>query len=189
MLRVPRFTAEGKGHPEAKPTHYIWMLRIKSSKFGIDLLVTKTHSECRLSIIICSYLWVARCCVWRIRRILTPVPELFKGTVQHVNNDINDISSEHTHEWTKILVNILSSEYAIIEAKATITKCLFYKHGLMLMPGYVCTSIKICEIRLPVHLQTLMMPRLKFENGYVISPHTLLGVYLCIHAGNKTNRY
>ena len=77
----------------------------------------------------------------------------------------------------------------LFEAKATITKGLFYKHGLMLIPGYVFTSIKICEIRLLVHLQTLMMPRLKFENGYVISPHTLLGVYLCIHAGNKTNRY
>ena len=47
------------------------------------------------------------------------------------------------------------------------------------------TSIIKCEMKLLIHSQTSTVQPLKFGNGQVISSHTLLGMWLLIHAGLK----
>ena len=61
----------------------------------------------------------------------------------------------------------------------------FYYHGLTLIPACICNHIhyKVWdEITYPFPVQPL-----KFRNGWVISSHTLHGMWLLIHAGIKVN--
>ena len=51
----------------------------------------------------------------------------------------------------------------------------------------VITSIIKCGIKLLIHSQTSTVQPLKFGNGKVISSHTLLCMWLLIHAGIKVN--
>ena len=47
----------------------------------------------------------------------------------------------------------------------------------------------MCMMELLIHSQTSTAEPLKFGNGYVISSHTLQGLWLIIHVGIKVNPY
>ena len=51
------------------------------------------------------------------------------------------------------------------------------------------TSIRACGIKSCIHSQTSTVVPLKFGNGYVISSHTLMAIWLLIHAGIKVNHW
>ena len=55
--------------------------------------------------------------------------------------------------------------------------------------GYLITSIIKCEMKLLINSQTSTVQPLKFGNGYVISSHTLLGMWWLLHAGIKLKPY
>ena len=62
--------------------------------------------------------------------------------------------------------------------------------GLTLIQyGSVITSIIKCKMKLHILSQTSTVQSLKLRNGWVIPSHTLLGMWLLIHAGIKVDPF
>ena len=51
----------------------------------------------------------------------------------------------------------------------------------------IITPIVKCGMELPIHSQTSTVQQLKFGNGWVISSHLLLDMWLLIHAEIDVN--
>ena len=58
----------------------------------------------------------------------------------------------------------------------------FYWYGVTLIPAWKCNYIRIiCEMKFLIHSQTSMVQLVKLGDGYMISSHTLLWIWLHIH--------
>ena len=69
-----------------------------------------------------------------------------------------------------------------IQANFLITQLKMNSHW------WALTIIK-CGIKLFIHSQTWAVHLFQFRNGYVISSHTLLDMWLLLHAGINVNPY
>ena len=55
--------------------------------------------------------------------------------------------------------------------------------------GHKIQNIPNCVMKLLIHFQTSTIKLLKFGNGYVISSHSLCGIWLFIHTGIEVKPY
>ena len=85
----------------------------------------------------------------------------------------------------KLLVALLHLQFNVMRASVSyIGKAT---KGPFNLNGQVIASIIRQWMKLLIHSQTSTIERLMFENVYIISPRTLLGMWLLIHAGIQVN--
>ena len=66
----------------------------------------------------------------------------------------------------------------------------FYLHVLTLIPAWISiASILKCGMKSFTHSQTSTVALLKFGNGYIVSSHTLLCMWLLLHAGIEVSQF
>ena len=113
---------------------------------------------------------------------------LFDGLIYKCVTGLKELTPEAQRCFFRNLVGHINHHRV---DKGDSKKCLghFSWHGSTLIPVWISDHIRyeVCGMKLLIHSQAATVQMLKFGDGWVISFHNLLGMWLLINAGIKIN--